>query len=179
MNPRSPEEVFAINEIVGNGATLFLPNEGARVRLPLMKRISALPAGARLVIDFSNVRVASEAARNFLVMALRTIGGDSLGRSLVLDKLGPSRYSVKVMLQNEKLTAVARREGKKGADLLGRDEQGAVADTYAFLTAKGSATAADVRDHFDLKSTSVATNRLVALADRGLAVRVAQEPLDS
>lgn len=176
MNARS-ETVFAISQVVRPGAMLFLPEEGARVREPLRRALRALPAGGRLVVDFSDVKVASDAARSFLVVVLKEIGKDPLGRSIVLDKLGPSRYSVKVMLQDERLTAVARREGRKGAELIGR-EDGAVSETYRFLAARDSATAAEVRDNFELKSTSVATNRLVTLADRGLAVRVAQEAVE-
>jgi hypothetical protein len=177
MNPRPVEAIFAISQVDGVGELLFLPEEGARVREPLRRALKALPVGGRLVVDFGGVKVASDAARSFLAVVLKEIGKDPLGRSLVLDKLGPSRYSVKVMLQDEKLTAVTRREGRKGAELLGRQDR-VVVETYDYLAARGSATAADIRDHFGLNSTSVATNRLVSLADRGLAVRIGQEAVE-
>ena len=177
MNAGPPESVFAISKVEGLGDLLFLPEEGARVREPLRRAIRALPSGARLVIDFSGVKVASDAARSFLANILREIGKDPLGRSVVLYRLGASLYSVKVMLQDEKLTAVARKEGRKGVELVGRQDR-VVAETYDYLSSRGSATAAEIRDHFGLNSTSVATNRLVSLADRGLAVRIGQEVID-
>lgn len=177
MNSPVQESRFLISAIDNVGELLFLPEEGARVREPLRRALKSLPVGGRLVVDFSGVKVASDAARSFLAVILKEIGKDPLGRSMVLDRLGASHYSVKVMLLDERLTAVARREGRKGVELLGRQDR-VVVETYDYLSARGSATAADVRDHFELNSTSVATNRLVSLADRGLAVRIGQEPIE-
>jgi hypothetical protein len=143
----------------------------------LIRALESLPPGALLPVDFDGVMISSEAARELLRRVLRRITSDELDdRFIVLERLGPSRYNVGLMLKGEGLTAVERGSEGGPPRLLGRVEA-AVQQTYEFLLGKDVATAREVQEHFDLSSISTATNRLTNLAKLALARRVAEEPV--
>lgn len=156
---------------------LFTGAEAAKKEDALIRAIEALPLGTLLPVDFEGVLISSEAARELLRRVLRRLtSGEIDDRFIVLERLGPSRYNVGLMLDGEGLTAVERPQDGGEPQLLGRVEA-AVRQTYEFLLGRDVATARDVQEHFDLSSISTATNRLTKLAKLALARRVAEEPV--
>lgn len=139
----------------------------------LLAELDALGPGGLLAIDFTGVRISSEAARRLLRRPLlRLTRGELADRYLVLGDLGDSLYNVDVMLAGESLIAV-ERSADEGVVLRGDVDQ-AVRDTYGFLCSVPVATASKVQEHFGLSNISTATNRLTSLARLGLARRVEQ-----
>lgn len=139
----------------------------------LLDTLEALPQGGLLVVDFSSVRIASEAARQLLRRALRRLGGGELAdRYLVLGDLGDSLYNVEAMLIKEALTVVERSEDE-GPQLRGQVDP-AMRETYHYLLTVPTATASMVQKQFALANISTATNRLSNLARLALARRVEQ-----
>src|SRR5690606_11109130 len=135
-----------------------------------------LPPGALLPVDFEGVLISSEAARALLRRELRRLtSGEIEDRYIVLERLGPSRYNVGLMLEGEGLTAVERPEEGGSSRLIGRVET-AVRQIYEFLVGCELATARDVQEHFGLSNTLTTTNRLTTLAKLALARRVADQP---
>ncbi len=162
-------------EIRAHAATraLFTSAHAEDAERALLAALEALPPGGLLPVDFSGVRIASEAARQLLRRALhRLAGGELAERYLVLGDLGDSLYNVDVMLAKESLTAVERSEDQ-GPQLRGQVDP-AMRDTYTYLLTIPTATASVVQSHFKLANISTATNRLSNLARLGLARRVEQ-----
>lgn len=175
MNTVIEEVAFPVRSAAGK-RSLFTHDEGAPVEAALLDQLERLPPGGLLVVDFTGVRTASEAARQILRRALhRLSGGELADRFLVLAGLGPSLYNVDVMLRGEQLTAV-ERSAAEGAQLRGQVDP-AMRETYAFLLTRPTVTAKIVQDHFGLQNISTATNRLTNLARLGLARRVEQRPV--
>ena len=142
----------------------------------LLERLDQLPPASLLAIDFSGVRISSEAARRLLRRALlRLTGGELADRFLVLGDLGDSLYNVEVMLEGESLIAVERSDDE-GPVLRGDVDQ-AIKDTYVYLRSVPIATASMVLEHLKLSNISTATNRLTNLSKLGLARRVEQRPV--
>ncbi len=142
----------------------------------LLARLDALPAAGLLPLEFSQVRVSSEAARRLLRRALlRVSGGELADRYLVLGDLGDSLYNVEVMLSGEALIAVERSDDE--GPMLRGDVDQVIQDTYAFLCTVPEATASSVQQHFGLSNISTATNRLTNLAKLALARRIDQRPV--
>ena len=134
-----------------------------------MDRLNELPAGALLIVDFTGVRAASEAARQLLRRAiLRLASGELDDRFLVLDHLEKCRYSVDAMLEKEALVAVERTA--EGPKLRGAVE-GVASETYAYVASQDAVTAKQVFDHFQLQGLAAATNRLTTLAKLGVIRR--------
>jgi hypothetical protein len=177
MNAFTSEIPFPVRAAAGkNVRSLFTSDEGAAVESALLEQMENLPAGALLVVDFSGVRTASEAARRILRRALHRIaGGELADRYLVLAGLGASLYNVDVMLRGEELTAVDRSDGPR-PQLRGQVDP-AMRDTYEFMLTRPSVTAKMVQEHFGLQNISTATNRLTNLARLGLARRVDHRPV--
>lgn len=170
-----PLVVLTAGEDVGE--LLFDADDARSKEAALLDRLERLPPGGLLPIDFTGVRVASEAARQLLRRALRRItGGELPDRFVVLTGLSAGRYNIEVVLDGEDLTMVERLTDGTRARLLGRIDP-AVRDTYQFLLSVPSARAKDVYEHFSLSNMSTATNRLAALARIGLAYRADQEPV--
>lgn len=161
----------------GDFEVLFTGAEAADKEAALIHVLESAPPGSLLPVSFEGVMISSEAARELLRRVLRRImSGEIEDRFIVLERLGPSRYNVGLMLAGEGLTAVERPEEGCGSQLLGRAEA-AVRQTYEFLLGCDVATARDVQEHFDLSSISTATNRLTKLAKLALARRVTEEPV--
>jgi hypothetical protein len=143
----------------------------------LLARLEHLPPGGLLPIDFSGVRVASEAARQLLRRAVRRVtSGELQDRFLVLTGLGSGRYNIEVVLEGEGLTMVERLTDGTGARLIGRVDP-AVRETYQFLLEQGDVRAKDVFVRFSLANLSTAANRLTTLCRLSLAYREDQEPV--
>lgn len=154
----------------------FRAADTAQAEQSLLDTLEALPPGGLLEIDFTSVRISSEAARQLLKRALlRLRSGELADRFLVFGDLGDSQYNVDVMLVGEGLTAVERVEDE-GPQLRGVVDP-AMRDTYTFLSSVPMATASIVQEHFGLGNVSTATNRLTNLAKLALARRVEQRPV--
>jgi hypothetical protein len=149
----------------------FVAEDAIEAEERLLSILATASEGSLIEINLEGSKVSSEAARQLLRRALlRTTGGEHPDRFLVLSGLGASRYNLIVMLQTELMTMVER-----GSGLIGSVDR--IADeTYKFLVANGTATAAQVCDHFGLSNISTASNRLSALAKQALARRVEQRP---
>lgn len=176
MNAFLDAEPFIIRDLLPSGvSSLFTHDEAAGLEKQLLSRLETLPAGSLLPVDFEGIRIASEAARQFLRRAVvRLTSGELEDRYIVLTRLGASRYSVKVMLLGERLVMAHR--GLDGPELLGQLEPSAI-ETFAFVSAKGITSARDVFAHFKLASIAAATNRLSALSKLALIRRVSQRPI--
>jgi hypothetical protein len=156
--------------------SVFTAGEAADAESALLDELDRLPAGGLLEIDFTGVRVASEAARQLLRRALlRVSTGELKDRYIVLGDLGDSLYNVEIMLDGEKLVAV-ERSADEGPQLRG-DVDPAVQATYSHLLSVSEATASSVQDHFSLANISTATNRLTTLSRLGLARRIDHRPV--
>ncbi|MBB4635973.1 hypothetical protein [Longimicrobium terrae] len=158
------------------GRSLFTRADTETAELALLERLEREPPGTLLTVDFSGVRISSEAARQLLRRAiLRITGGELTERFLVLGDLGESRYNVEVMLAGESLVAVERSKDE-GAKARGAVDP-AVRTTYDYLASKPTATASMVLNDLGLSAIAAATNRLSNLAKLGLARRVEQRPV--
>lgn len=156
---------------------LFTGDDARPVEAALLARLEAVRPGSVLPVDFTSVRVASEAVRQLLRRAIKRIVTDAEeGRFIVLDHLSHSRYNVDVTLRGEGLTAVERLHDGTSARLLGQIDP-AVRETYLFALAQGEVRAKDVLEHFELAAISTATNRLANLAKLGLAYRTSAESI--
>lgn len=176
MNAFTEERSFELDKLIGPSDVLFSAEEAAPGEETLLGALEALPDGGLLVINLTNVRVSSEAARRLLRRALRRVAeGELSGRFIVVFGLESSRYNIDVMLQGEKLVAVERLSNGTSR-LVGRAEP-AVIETYQYLMGRRSATASDVKNHFQLENTSTATNRLTKLWKLALARRIEESPL--
>jgi hypothetical protein len=160
----------------GRVRSLFTRADTEAAEIALLERLERAAPGTLLVVDFSTVRISSEAARQLLRRALlRIAGGEFADRYLVLGDLGESRYNVEVMLVGESLIAVERSEDE------GPKPRGAVDPairvTYEYVVSKPTATASMVLNDLGLTAIAAATNRLSNLARLGLARRVEQRPV--
>lgn len=178
MNAFEETKPFRVRSEPGDEPeVLFTAAEAAAQEDALLRTLETLPPGALLPVDFEGVLISSEAARALLRRALRRLtSGEIEDRYIVLERLGPSRYNVGLMLEGEGLTAVERPEEGGRSRLIGRVEA-AVRQTYEFLVGRELATARDVQEHFGLSNISTATNRLTTLAKLALARRVAEQPV--
>lgn len=154
----------------------FKDSDAKEAEAALLAELDSLPPAGLLPVDFSGVRMSSEAARRLLRRAiLRVTGGELSDRYIVLGDLGDSLYNVEVMLAGESLIAVERSD-EDGPTLRGEVDQ-VVRDTHQFLCSVPSATASMVQDHFKLANISTATNRLSTLSKLAVARRVEQRPV--
>ena len=175
MKPFLESAPFRVSEHVTTPAP-FKDADTEHAERALLERLDQLPPASLLAVDFSGVRISSEAARRLLRRALlRLTGGELADRYIVLGDLGDSLYNVEVMLEGESLVAVERSDDD--GPLLRGDVDQAIQDTYAFLRSVPVATASLVQDHFKLTNISTATNRLTNLSKLGLARRVEQRPV--
>src|SRR5688500_2080627 len=88
--------LFRVSDHVGE-SSLFTAGEAADAEKALLNELDQLPAGGLLEIDFTGVRVASEAARQLLRRALlRVSTGELKDRYIVLGDLGDSFYNVQI-----------------------------------------------------------------------------------
>lgn len=175
MKPFFEAEPFKVRARVKSRAP-FTQTDTADAEQAILAALDALPPGGLLLVEFTGVRIASEAARRLLRRALlRLSSGELTDRYLVLGDLGDSLYNVEVMLAGESLVAVERSE-EEGPQLRGAVDT-AIRDTYQYLCSVPTATASMVQDHFDLTNISTATNRLSSLAKLALARRVEQRPV--
>ena len=171
MKSFTEERSLELGKLIGPGDVLFSAEEAAPGEETLLVALEALPDGGLLVVNMTEVRVSSEAARRLFRRALRRVAeGELSGRYIVLLGLEGSRYNIDVMLQGEKLVTVERLS-KGASQLVGRAEP-AVIETYNYLTGIRSATASDVKNHFQLENISTATNRLTKLWKLALARRI-------
>jgi hypothetical protein len=176
LNSRfSATAIFRIAEHVKH-TSLFTASEAAEAEQALLRVLDDLPPDALLRIEFSNVRVSSEAARQLLRRALlRATTGELKDRFVVLGDLGDSCYNVEVMLEGEGLVAVELSD-EEGPQLRG-DVDPVVRATYQHLLSVSNATAGSVQSHFSLANISTATNRLTTLSKLGLARRIDHRPV--
>lgn len=173
--PFSATSVFRISEHVTE-RSLFTASEASTAETALLEALDRLPEGGLLRIDFSGVRVSSEAARQLLRRALlRVTTGELKNRFIVLGDLGDSFYNVEVMLEGEGLVVVELSDDE-GPQLRG-DVDPAVRATYSHLLTVSHATANSIQTHFALTNISTATNRLTTLSRLGLARRVDHRPV--
>ena len=160
----------------GRARSLFTRGDTEAAELALLDRLEKEERGILLLVDFSGVRISSEAARQLLRRALlRITAGELAEKYLVLGDLGESRYNVEVMLLGESLIAVERSEDE-GPKPRGAVDP-AVRATYEYLVSKPTATASMVLSDLGLSAIAAATNRLSNLAKLGLARRVEQRPV--
>lgn len=168
-------EPFRVGARISADGMAFTSGDTEAAERDLLALLEALPPGSLLPIDFTGVRISSEAARQLLRRALlRVAGGELVDRYIVLGDLDVSQYNVEVMLDGEALTAVERTD--EGPQLRGRVDP-AVRATYHFLIAQKTATASRLLTDLGLSNISTATNRLSNLAKLGLARRVEQRPV--
>jgi hypothetical protein len=178
VKPFHEAEPFFVLTAAGETSDLLFEAADVRAKeAELLRRLEELPPGGLLAIDFSGVRIASEAARQLLRRAVRRVtGGELPDRFLVLTGLSTGRYNIEVVLEGENLTMIERLTDGTRARLIGHVDP-AVRDTYHFLLTQPTVRAKDVCEHFSLANTSTATNRLAALARVALAYRLDQEPV--
>ena len=175
MKPFEEAKPFKVRGFVATGAP-FKDTDTADAERALLDRLDELPPASLLPIDFTKVRISSEAARRLLRRALlRVTTGELADRYLVLGDLGDSLYNVEVMLSGESLIAVERSDD--AGPVLRGDVDPAIQATYEYLCSVPVATASSVQEHFALSNISTATNRLTTLAKLALARRVEQRPV--
>lgn len=175
MKPFNEAEPFRLKDHLVTSAP-FKDADTEAAERALLEALDELPVGSLLTVDFTGVRISSEAARRLLRRALlRITGGELADRYLVLGDLGDSLYNVEVMLEGESLVVVERSDDE-GAILRGDVDQ-AIRDTYAFVRSVPEATASLVQAHFKLSNISTATNRLTNLSKLAIARRVEQRPV--
>ena len=132
MKPFYETEAFRVRAHLKTRAP-FKDADAVEAERALLERLDALPPASLLPVDFSGVRISSEAARRLLRRALlRLTAGELTDRYLVLGDLGDSLYNVEVMLSGESLVAV-ERSNDEGPVLRG-DIDRAIQDTYVFLS---------------------------------------------
>jgi hypothetical protein len=157
----------------GRTRSLFTKADTEGTEIALLEVLEDQPPGSLVLVDFTGIRISSEAARQLLRRALlRISAGELTDRYLVLGDLGESLYNVEVMLMGESLVAV-ERNGDGTSQLRGIVDP-AIRATYTYLTSKPIATANLVLNDLRLSTISAATNRLTNLAKLGLARRVEQ-----
>lgn len=150
----------------------FLDSDTVNAEAALLQMLESAPPGSLIPIDFSDVRVASAAARRLLKRPiLRLRAGELADRYVVLEDLGESEDNVSIMLRDENLPMVERTNS--GPRLLGSPDV-AVDQTWSFLAARPVSTASEVKEALALTSISSATNRLTSLAKLCLARRIDQ-----
>ena len=155
----------------GRARSLFTKADTEEAERALLDALENQPPGTVVQVDFTSVRISSEAARQLLRRALlRICAGELADRYLVLGDLGESLYNVEVMLVGESLVAVERTED--GQSLLRGSVDPAMRDTYLYVSQRQVATASMVLNDLGLSTISAATNRLTNLAKLGLARRV-------
>jgi hypothetical protein len=155
----------------GRTRSLFTKADTEDAERALLDALEGQPAASITRVDFTGVRISSEAARQLLRRALlRICAGELSDRYLVLGDLGESLYNVEVMLVGESLVAVERTA--EGEPVLRGSIDPAMRDTYTYIIRKGTATAGMVLNDLGLSTISAATNRLTNLARLGLARRV-------
>lgn len=155
----------------GRTRSLFTKADTEDAERALLDTLEEQPPGTVVQVDFTAVRISSEAARQLLRRALlRICAGELADRYLVLGDLGESLYNVEVMLMGESLVAVERTE--EGQSLLRGSVDPAMRDTYLYVSGKQVTTASMVLNDLGLSTISAATNRLTNLAKLGLARRV-------
>lgn len=179
MNPPHLEERFVIRDHLASPRPFLYEDEivEARLDVSLLRRLEKLPPVATLAVDFSDIPMASDAARAFLSKALRRVqGGELRGRGLVLEKIDRGLYNITSMLETEGLPAIVR--GKNGKSKLVGDIDAALIETFDFLATKAWVVAREVQERFGLTNVAGATNRLVRLAAVAAARRVGTEPVE-
>src|SRR4051812_28988098 len=130
MNTFAGTPVFEIGKVAGTHI-FFTYDEAVPIEALLLERLDQVPEGGLLVIDFENVRMASEAARQFLRRAIMRIGnGELRDRYVILAHLERCRYSLDAMLRKESLTVVERTA--EGPRLVGQAE-GVATETFEFV----------------------------------------------
>jgi hypothetical protein len=175
MKAYEETEPFRVVSWIGPDGMAFTSRDTEAAEAGLLSLLEALPEGTLLPIDFTGVRISSEAARQLLRRALlRVAGGELVDKYVVLGDLDVSQYNVEVMLDGESLTAVERSD--EGPQLRGRVDP-AVQATYEFLLASQTGTASKLLAELRLSNISTATNRLSNLARLGLARRIEQRPV--
>jgi hypothetical protein len=175
MKPYTEAFPFRVRDHVADKVP-FVKTDAEAAERALLQRLDGFADPTLLPIDFTGVRVSSEAARQLLRRPLlRVTGGELTDRYLVLGDLGDSQYNVEVMLAAESLTAI-ERTFDDGPVLRGRVDP-AVRATYELLLAVPTATANLVLEELNLTNISTATNRLSNLAKLGLARRVERRPV--
>jgi hypothetical protein len=176
MKPYEEVSPFRVKQRAGKKSVLFVSADAEAAERDLLNALESLPAGSLLPLDFTGVRISSEAARQLLRRALlRITTGELTDRYLVLGDLDDSQYNVDIMLTGESLVAVERTEDE-GPQLRGQVDP-AVRATYDFLLGVQTATASIALDKLGLGNISTATNRLANLAKLGLARRVEHRPV--
>jgi hypothetical protein len=175
MKGFSEQRAFRLTDFIPPHEPAFISTDTLAAEAGLLSTIDESAPGTLLVVDFQQVRVASEAARTLLRRALRRLSsGEIEDRFIVLTNLGDSEYNVAVMLSGEGLTAVERKDAA-ASELIGRIDA-AVRETYEYLLSVTEGTASDLRDRLQMQNISTATNRLAVLAKLGIARRVEQRP---
>jgi hypothetical protein len=176
MKPYEEAPPFRVKQRAGKKSVLFVSADTDAAERELLDALEALPLGSLLPVDFTGVRISSEAARQLLRRALlRITTGELTDRYLVLGDLDDSQYNVDIMLAGEGLVAVERTVDE-GPQLRGQVDP-AVRETYNYLLRVETATANGVLAALKLTNISTATNRLANLARLGLARRVEQRPV--
>jgi hypothetical protein len=173
MKPYVEAPAFRVKQRVGKKSVLFVSADVEAAERDLLDSLESLPPGSLLPLDFTGVRISSEAARQLLRRALlRITTGELTDRYVVLGDLDDSQYNVDIMLIGESLVAVERTI-EDGPQLRGQVDP-AVRETYEFLLNVTTATASVALAKLKLSNISTATNRLANLARLGLARRVEQ-----
>jgi len=176
MKPYHVAAPFSVKQRAGKKSVLFVSGDAEAAERDLLHALESLPPGSLLPLDFTGIRISSEAARQLLRRALlRITTGELSDRYLVLGDLDDSQYNVDIMLAGESLVAVERTEDE-GPQLRGQVDP-AVRETYDWLLSVSTATASLVLEKLKLSNISTATNRLANLAKLGLARRVEQRPV--
>jgi hypothetical protein len=169
-------EHFRVRDCLSGTSNLWVDNDAADAEIALLSLLEGSAEGTLVEVDFSDTRVASEAARRLLKRALLRIrSGEIQDRFLVLINVDESLYSIHTMLMSESLTAVCRPE-PDDVELIGVVEP-AVQATYSLVSSVETATASMVAEHLQLNNISTATNRLTLLSKLGLARRVERRPV--
>jgi len=152
---------FVLRELWTPNAPLFLDVEAVPLESALLQRLQELAPGGLLPLDFGDVRIASEAARQLVRRAIiRLSSGELPERYIVLINLDRSRYNLEAMLRREGLVTVERTAA--GPRLIGRVERVAE-ETFDFAAALNAVTASMVQERFGLQGIAAANNRLTSL----------------
>ena len=166
MNTFVSASPLVLKDLWTQPTPLFLDVEAAPLESVLLQRLQELPLGGLLPLDFGDVRIASEAARQLVRRAIiRLSSGELTERYIVLINLDRNRYNLEAMLQREGLVTVERTAA--GPKLIGRVER-AAEETFDFAAALNAVTASMVQERFGLQGIAAATNRLTNLAKLAL-----------
>lgn len=168
---------FILRDLWTQPAPLFLDVEATPLETALLHRLHELPPGSLLPLDFGDVRIASEAARQLIRRAIiRLSSGELPERYIVLINLNRNRYNLEAMLQREGLVTVERTPA--GPKLIGRVER-AAEETFDFAAALNAVTASMVQERFGLQGIAAATNRLTNLAKLALIRNIGPRSLSA